>query len=126
MKRLWIGVAFLVLLLGGSLALLVFSGGFYRDFSAALDEASALALEENWTEAIEKVQFCQKKWEKNQHFLAAFTDHEPIEQVESRFSQLEIYGEHRLRVDFAAVCQQLRHCAEAIDESHSLKWWTVL
>ncbi len=126
MRRLWIGVAFLAVLLVGSVFLLVFSGRFYRDFAAALEEAADFAMEENWVSATEKARKCQEKWEKNQHFLAAFTDHEPVEQVQLLFSQLTLYGEKRMSVEFASVCQQLRHCAEAIDESHSLKWWTVL
>ncbi len=126
MKRLWIGVGFLVALLAGSLFLLTFSVGFCREFSETLDDACALALEENWPSATEKADNCYKNWKKQQHLLAAFTDHEPIEQVDSLFSQLALYGEKRMSVEFASVCRQLRHCAKAIDESHSLKWWTIL
>lgn len=126
MKRFWIGVGFLIALLAGSLFLLTFSSGFCREFSAALDEACALALEENWTPATEKVENCYKEWKNKQHLLAAFTDHEPIEQVESLFSQLALYSEKGMSVEFASTCCQLRHWADAISESHSLKWWTIL
>lgn len=126
MKRLWIGVVLLVLLLAGSLFLLDFSSRFYKDFSVSIEQAGSFALAGDWTNALEHARLCQKKWEKKQHFLAAFTDHEPIEQLDTLFSQLEIYGKDRLPVEFACVCRQLYHLVEAIDESHSLKWWTIL
>lgn len=126
MKRFWIGVIFLAVLLAGSILLLAFSSSFYQDFSKALEAASALALNGDWSSATKSSENAQKKWNKSQYFLAAFTDHEPIAQVDQLFAQLALYGEKRMSVEFAVTCQQLRHCAEAINEAHSLKWWTVL
>lgn len=126
MKRFWIGVGFLVVLLAGSLFLLAFSGGFCRASTGNLDEACTMALQENWPEAMEKAKISQKSWEENQHFLAAFTDHEPIEQVDALFSELALYGEKRMGIEFAVTCRQLCRWMQAINESHGLSWWTVL
>ena len=49
-----------------------------------------------------------------------------MEQMQELFSWLEVYGQKQLEVDYATVCSSLVQLAEAIDESHSLKWWSVL
>lgn len=126
MKRLWIGVVIMILLLGIGVGLLVGSQTFFKEFGDNLQEASRLALEQNWPAALEKAQESEESWNRYRRFWAAFTDHEPVEEVQNLFSQLKIYGKQRLEVDFATICQHLSHLAEAIDESHNLKWWSVL
>lgn len=126
MKRFWIGIVFLILLLSFGLTMTCFSRDFCVPFSQGMADAAAAAQAGNWEDATEKVLQCRIRWEKRQHFLAAFTDHEPIEQIDALFSQLDIYGKNRSATDFSVICQQLRHWAQAIDESHGLKWWSLL
>ena len=118
MGRLWIGIGILVILLALGIAMLCISWNFYEDFSADLEQAGELALAGNWQGAGGKAEKSREKW--------ASTDHEPVEQMQNLFSQLEIYQKRQLEVDFAAVCRNLVHLAEAIDEAHSLRWWSVL
>lgn len=126
MKRFRIGILFLIVLLLGSLAMACSSRSICVPLARTMTDAATAAQEGNWDQALEKARQCQTQWEKHRHFLAAFTDHEPVEQIESLFSQLDLYGENRLAVDFSATCRQLRHWAQAIDESHGLKWWSLL
>ena len=99
---------------------------FFEDFSDNLEQAGVAALAGNWADATQKAAKSRAQWEKYRHFWSAFTDHEPVEQMQELFSRLEIYRQKQLEVDFAAVCSSLVQMAEAIDESHSLKWWSVL
>lgn len=126
MNRLWIGVGLLVTLLVIGAVLLWETHGFYGEITAGLEEAAAAALEENWQEAGKKLQQCRQQWDSHRRFLSAITDHEPVEEMDSLFSQLELYEKRRMSVDFAAVCYNLSHLAEAIEESHNLKWWSIL
>ena len=126
MNRLWIGVVIMVLLLGIGIGMLVGSQAFFEEFKDNLQEASGYALAQNWPAAMEKAQNSEESWNRYHRFWAAFTDHEPVEEVQNLFSQLKIYEMRRLEVDFAAICQHLSHLAEAIDESHNLKWWSIL
>lgn len=126
MKRLWIGIVLLAVMLAGGVGMLLFSGRFYRDFSAALDAAADAALEENWSEAAALTEQATAHWNRHRRFLSAFTDHEPMEEVEQLLSRLELFEQTRLSVDFADACRSLVHLCEAIDESHSLKWWSLL
>lgn len=126
MGRLWIGVGILVLIMGLGIGMLVASQVFYGDFSDELKSAGELVLQENWIQATAKAENCRKNWERYHRFWAAFTDHEPVEEMTSLFARLEIYAQKRLPVEYATVCYQLAHQAKAIDESHSLKWWALL
>ena len=126
MNRLWIGIGILVVLFALAVGLLFGSRAFFEDFSDNLEQAGQLALAGNWVSAGEKAAKSRAQWEKYRHFWSAFTDHEPMEQMQELFSRLEIYRQKQLEVDFAAVCGSLVQMAEAIDESHSLKWWSVL
>lgn len=126
MGRLWIGIGILVILLAMGIGLLWGSGVFFEELTQELEQAGELALAGNWQAAGEKVEKSREKWEAYRRFWASFTDHEPVEQMQNLFSQLELYRARQLEVDFAAVCRNLVHVAEAIDESHSLRWWSVL
>ena len=126
MNRLWIGIGLLVILLAFGIGLLWGSSVFFKEFSAQLEQAGEMALAGNWPDAEKKVTISREQWERWHYFWAAFTDHEPVEQIQNLFSQLEVYHQRRLEVDFATVCGNLAHVAEAIEESHGLKWWSVL
>ena len=126
MLRLWIGSGNLAILMAMGIGRLWGSGVFFEELSQDLQQAGDFALAGNWQAAGEKVEKSREKWEAYRPFWASFTDHEPVEQMQNLFAQLELYRARQLEVEFAAVCRNLVHVAEAIDESHSLKWWSVL
>lgn len=126
MRRLWIGLGLLLGLLAIGLGLLVFSEGFFREFSANLEEAARLSMAEDWPAAVEKAEKSRAMWQRYYRFFSATTDHEPIEEVQELFARLELYSRERIAVDFSAVCRSLSKLAEAINESHNLRWWSIL
>ena len=126
MLRLWIGIGILAVLLAMGIGLLWGSSVFFEELSQDLQQAGDFALAGNWQAAGEKVEKSREKWEAYRPFWASFTDHEPVEQMQNLFSQLELYRTRQLEVEFAAVCRNLVHVAEAIDEAHGLRWWSVL
>lgn len=126
MNRLWIGIVILFLLLGLGVGLVWGSGAFFGSLAREMEACGAAALAENWVLASEKATQCRNKWETYAHFWASFTDHAPIEQVQLLFSQLKLYENQRLPVEFAVCCRSLAREAEAIEESHSLAWWSIL
>ena len=126
MRRLWIGLGLLLGLLAISLGLLFFSEGFFDAFSANLEEAAELALAEDWSAARSKAEESQVMWQRCYRFFSAATDHGPIEDVQELFALLEIYARTQRGVEFASVCRSLSNLAEAINESHNLRWWSIL
>ena len=126
MGRLWIAVGILIILLALGIGMLLGSQSFFGELEENLKQAGHLALEGNWSAATEMAEKCRLQWESCRRFWSAFTDHEPVEEMQNLFAQLKIYEKRQLEVDFAILCQHLSHLAEAIDESHNLKWWSVL
>lgn len=126
MKRCWFGGALLlVLLLGG----LLVTGGMTRTHEAIageLKQAARAAEEENWQLSAEKIRSAGDKWEKKWRFSAAFADHEPMEEIDGLFAQLEVYQHMQDPEALAAVCAQLSRLVEAIGEAHALNWWNLL
>lgn len=126
MRRLWLGIGLLLSLLAIGLGFLFFSEGFFREFSANLEEASRLALAEDWVAATEKAEKSREMWIQYHRFFSASTDHEPIEEIQELFALLEIYAREHMAAEFSCVCQSLSNLAEAINESHNLRWWSIL
>ncbi len=126
MGRLWIGIGILVALLAIGIGLLWGSGVYFEELSQDLEQAGELALAGNWQAAGEKAEQGREKWEQYRRFWASFTDHEPVEEMQNLFSMLDVYRARQLEVDFATVCRNLSHVAAAIQESHGLKWWSIL
>lgn len=126
MNKLWIGIGLMVFLLIGGIGLLWGSSVFFRDFSQSAEEAGELALVGDWSAATEKMNKTQRQWERYCHFWASFTDHEPVEDIHTLFAQIELYRKEQREVEFASACRALSHVAEAIEESHSLRWWSIL
>lgn len=89
-------------------------------------QAGDAAFLEDWEEAAQKMGEAKAAWEKRYPLCASLTDHEPMEEINSLFAQLEVYGKSRDSQNFAAVCALLAENLEAIGEAHSLKWWNVL
>ena len=126
MGRLWIGIGLLLALLAIGIGMLAGSGRFFQKLSDELERSCELALSGNWQAAGEKARQSQQKWDSLRRFFSAFTDHEPVEQMQNLFARLEIFYSQQMPVDFAVACQELAHLADAIRESHSLFWWSLL
>ena len=126
MNRLWIGVGLLAVLLAMGVGMLLVSLNFNEGFSESLEQAGQFAMSGNWTAAEKQLAVGKEKWQIYRRFWASSTDHEPVEEVQNLFSQLELFQARRLEVEFASACRALVNLAEAIDESHSLRWWSVL
>ena len=126
MNRLWIGIGVLVLLLAMGVSLLAVSLNFHEDFSHDLKSAGHSAMAGNWADAEKQLAQGREKWQAYQQFWAASTDHEPVEQVQQLFSQLELFQNRRMDVEFASACFALVELSEVINEAHSLRWWSIL
>ena len=80
----------------------------------------------DWDDAMASMAEAKGCWEKTYPLCASLTDHEPMEDINSLFAQLEVYGESRDTRNFVAVCALLAEELNAIGEAHTLKWWNVL
>ena len=126
MKRLWIGVALLTFFLVAGIMLTLSFHRIHAPLSDTLKEASQAAMAGSWEKAQSLAQTARDRWEKYRKFTAAVADHEPLEEMDALFSQLEYYAALDWTGEFAALCTQLSSMAAAMEESQALTWWTLL
>ncbi len=126
MKRLWIGVGFLLAMLAIGICLTVLFGRIHTPLSDDLQKASRLAIAQEWEKATALTRQARADWEKYRDFIAAVADHEPLEKMEYLLEQLEVYAELRRTGDFSAICVEVAALADAMLESQQLTWWSFL
>lgn len=126
MKRFWIGVTLLVVLMAVGIFATWGINHCHDPIAQEIRRAGEAAWQENWEQAETLAAHAQKGWKKYWNLSASLSDHEPMERIDGLFAQLEVYGQARERVNYAAVCAQLGEELEAIGDAHSFVWWNLL
>ena len=126
MKRVWIGLCVLSLLLAAGLGITCFMERAHRPISTDLMQASQAVLQGNWEEGLACAQAAQEKWTAHSDFTAACADHAVLEEAEGLFAQIQVYAAARDSVSFSATCAHLSRRIQAIAESHLSKWQNLL
>lgn len=122
--RFGLGLLLVLLVLGAVSAWAMVKG--LEPLSETIQQAGEAALREDWEAAEEIADRVKECWENRFPYFASFSDHEPMENINGLFAQLEVYGKSKDPQNFAAICALLARDLEAIGEAHSLKWWNIL
>ncbi len=126
MRRLWIGIGILAVLMGAGLGITLGMEAVHTPMAEELRQASQAAQAENWEQAEALTARARARWEKHWLFTAAVADHTPMDEMDSLFSELEVYLQSREAPHFAATALSLCQMAEAMADSHTPYWWNVL
>ena len=126
MKRLWLGLSILLFLLAGGLAIHTGLHNIHNDISRDLQQAATAATHQQWDNALRLARTATARWQRHHRFTAAFSDHTPMDTMDSLFAQLPIFAEKKEDPHFAAACMELSVYARALAESHALSWWNFL
>lgn len=126
MKRLWIGVGFLIVMLAVGICLTMLFDRIHTPLSEDLRQASQLALSQDWEKATALAQKARADWQQYRKLIAAVADHEPLEKMEYLLEQLDVYAQRRRTADFSALCVELAALADAMLESQQFTWWSFL
>lgn len=126
MKRSWIGLALLLVLLISGLLVTWAMDAIHDPISDALERAAAQLMLGDWESADQTFRAAKSSWEKWAHFRTCFADHSPVEEIDAGFAELEVYCTARENVAFAAACAKLSKQVAAVGEAHGLVWWNIL
>lgn len=126
MKRLWIGVSLLAVLLFLGLGITEFMCRIHEPMAEDLKEASRLALDDEWSKAEACAKRARDLWEQNRHLTAAVADHEPMDSIDALFAELEIYAACRDSVSYSGTCAHLSELVSAMGKEHRFSWWNLL
>ena len=122
MKRFWIGSAILV----GVLILGIISSHWmsrvHIPCAMDLQNAASYAMGEDWIRADALAHRAEESWERNRGLSAAFTNHQPMDEIDALFEELEIYLAREEAVAFSAACRYLSQRLKDIDGSFRVNW----
>ena len=125
MKKLWFGVALLLVLLCLGIGASLVIGHTHDTLSSRLEEAAALS-QTDWGKATDLANAAATQWAQHRHWVAALAEHEPLEEISSLFSQLALCQSLDDRAEFAAVALRIAGICDTLSESHALYWWNLL
>lgn len=126
MKRLWLGLIIVaVLLIGGALSSKALTA-IHTPIASDLDRAAAAAMAGDWGAAQDMLLHATVRWERFRALTATLTDHAPLDQADSLFRELLTYSRAKEDLQFSAACAHLSTCITAIGESHRLNWRNLL
>ena len=120
MKRIWFGVVLLILMLVLGLISSTFMKETWLKQSENLNRAAILASDGDWVNARNLLAEAQAEWEEKQLLLAVLCQHEPIEQIDGLFAQLEVFSESRRTASFSSTCVFLSKLIDSLGRSHNL------
>ena len=127
MEKRWIcGLLVLVVLLALGLWIGCSMEALHSPVTEHLNQAARFALQGDMVSAQNKMSRAEKMWHQYRWLTAAVTDHSPMEEIDSIFSQLESYGAADDRVAFASWCSRAGSLVEAIGQAHKLNWQNLL
>lgn len=126
MKRCWIGLGLLLVLLAAGVAVTWAMDSIHDPIAEDLNQAAECILLGDWDSAERFFLQARGEWEKWENFRACFADHNPVEEIGANLAMAEIYRAAREDVAFAAACAEAAEKIEAVGDAHGLFWWNVL
>jgi hypothetical protein len=126
MKRSWFGFALLVVLLAAGVIVTWAMEQMHAPVARDLIAAGEYAMAGDWVQAERLSRQARDCWDDNEKLRACFADHEPMEEIDACFAQLEIYCRMKEETAFAAACGETARKTEAMGEAHGLKWENIL
>ena len=126
MKRLWIGVGILVILVAAGVWSMERMEDIYGDIAGELTQAADVLEDGDWQRADGLLRSAGENWEKNWKFTAAMADHNTLDEIDAGFAQMEVYRLNRAAVPCAAACAHLAQQIAALEEAYDLTWWNLL
>ena len=126
MKRLWIAVAILLAMLGGTLGNSWYLNGLIADFTHRLTSAQELTLSDNWEAAIRLTEQVVDTWEEHDFYLHVMLPHRDIDDIHLTFCEVQEYLELEETDQYTAANAKLIAQLGLLGEMEQLNWKNVL
>ena len=99
---------------------------YKRWLEADLEDAALWAMRDEWGRAEAHTARAKKNWAKNRPMTASVADHEPMDEIDALFAELEIFAARQDQISYASLCVHLTEALKALSEEHRLYWWNLL
>lgn len=126
MKRMWFGLGLLALIL----IVGIWSGHRMTRVQVPcaedLERAAACAMAEDWSGAGALTERARDLWQDNWKVCAAVSSHQPMEEIDALFEELDIYRAREDTTAYSAGCVYLAERLRDLGNSFRLNWWNLL
>ncbi len=120
------GIALLVVVLLAGLFASWYQGRQQESMADVLEDSAWLALSGQMDKARDGAAAVRENWQKKWRIQAALTDHGPLEEIDSLFEELTVYGAAGEQTEFARVCASISRKMDSLGDTDRLSWWNVL
>ena len=124
--RFYLGLVILLVLLGLGIGTAMGMKTIHQPVEDLLRQAADLALEENLEEALPLARKAYAKWEKTHSITASLADHTPMDDTDTLFQEMLVYGQMEEIPHFAACCRELTVMIEAMYDAHAFSLKNLL
>ncbi len=121
MRRFWFALALMLLLALAGFGITQQLNRICQPIALLLEQAESATGEE----AAHLCAAAREDWERSHKFMAAVTDHQPMEEVDALFDSLAVYLRCGDDLHFSQTCAQLASQIRAIAEAQQVAWWSV-
>lgn len=126
MARGWLGAGILLLFLVLGLVVTGAMDRAHLSTGQMLAQAAEQSLEGDLDGATALAMAAKARWERQRRGTATVADHNPMDDVDRLFAQMEVYAKAQEAPHFAACCAELAHLLQATADAHRFSWWNVL
>ena len=124
-KRTGLGIGILIFFLIGGILGAKQMENLCKPICRDLENAQNLVKQGQDQQASQLIDSAYRAWKKNRFHIAAFVNHDPIDEIDGLFFQTQIYGQLKEKTDFAAGCGRLSQLIDALWQSHKFTWWNL-
>ena len=125
-KRFYLGIGILAVLLVLSIGTAAAMRAIHRPMEADLNHAARLALAEDLESALPLAQRAYARWENYHSVIASFADHSPMDDTDTLFQEMLVYGQTEEVPHFIACCRELAVMTEAMYDAHGFSLKNLL
>lgn len=125
-RRFWYGLGVLGVLLALGLWTAWGMQSMHKPVTDTLEQAAQAVTEGDIEQAELLARQAQKAWQEHRDLAMAVADHGSLEEIDSLFAQIMVYGQTGKTADFAAYCTRLAQLVAAVGEAHGLNWQNLL
>ena len=116
--RFYLGLAILLLLLILGIGTSMAMKAIHEPVQTALAEAAAQAHSGDLSQALPTAQSAYDRWQRFHSVTASFADHSPMDDTDTLFQEMLVYGQLKDIPHFIACCRQLMIMTEAMYDAH--------